>query len=61
MKNITKIIFIAALIVGCITIFYACKEDFLAAQPYGQYGSEQIKNKKGLDALLVGAYGVLDG
>lgn len=42
-------------------ILYGCKKDFLDAQPYGQYGSEQIKNKKGLSALLTGVYGVLDG
>ena len=44
-----------------ILIFYGCKKSFLDAQPYGQYGADAIKTKKGVDALLVGVYGVLDG
>ena len=42
-------------------VLQACKKSFLDAQPYGQYSSELISNKKGLDALLVGVYGILDG
>lgn len=49
-----------ALTTGAL-ILQACKKSFLDAQPYGRYSSELIKNKKGLDGLLIGAYGVLDG
>lgn len=49
-----------AVITGTL-ILQACKKSFLDAQPYGQYSSDLISNKKGLDALLVGVYGVLDG
>ncbi|MEP6845102.1 MAG: RagB/SusD family nutrient uptake outer membrane protein [Panacibacter sp.] len=45
-----------------ITIFlFACNKTFLDAQPFGQYGLQQVKNKKGVEALLIGVYGVLDG
>jgi len=54
------------LVLGCTVItgtliLQACKKSFLDAQPYGQYSSDLVSNKKGLDALLVGVYGVLDG
>lgn len=48
------------LILG-ITILQSCKKKYLDAQPYGQYGEAQVANKKGIDALLIGVYGVLDG
>lgn len=44
-----------------IIIFQACKKSFLDAQPYGQYETSLIKNLKGLEGLLIGTYGVLDG
>lgn len=63
MKNKIGIkVFILITFMGLFAIvFYGCKKSFLDAQPYGQYGSDQIKNKKGLTALLTGVYGVLDG
>ncbi len=51
---------ITAVIAGAI-LLQACKKSFLDAQPYGSYTTNLIKNKKGLDALLIGVYGVLDG
>ncbi len=41
--------------------FCACKKEFLDPNPYNLYQPEQLYNKKGLDGLLVGAYGMLDG
>jgi hypothetical protein len=42
--------------------FYGSSKSYLVAEPLGQYATDQIKNKKkGLVALLVGVYGVLDG
>lgn len=41
--------------------FCACKKEFLDPNPYNLYQPEQLNNKKGLDGLLVGAYGMLDG
>lgn len=47
-----------ALTAGIVT---ACKKSFLEPQPYGQYSPEQLKSKRGIDGLLVGVYGILDG
>src|SRR6478735_6934159 len=54
-------IIVICLVMVSAVIFYGCSKSYLDAKPYGLYGSDQIKNKKGLDALLVGVYGVLDG
>src|SRR4051812_38800371 len=54
------LVFGLALISGTL-ILQACKKSFLDAQPYGQYSTDLIKNKKGLEGLLVGAYAVIDG
>ncbi len=40
---------------------WACKKSFLETSPYGQYGDDQLNNAKGIDAVLIGAYGMLDG
>ncbi len=39
----------------------SCKKSFLEPLPFGRYSSDQISNKKGVEALLVGAYGMIDG
>ena len=39
----------------------ACKKDFLDPQPYGRYTPEQLQSTKGIEGLLTGAYGMLDG
>lgn len=39
----------------------SCKKSFLEPQPFGRYSQEQIQNKKGVEGLLVGAYGMIDG
>lgn len=59
--NNIRLLSITASIILSAVFLYACNKTFLDAQPYGQYGQEQIKNKKGLEALMVGVYGVIDG
>lgn len=59
--NNIRLLSITAAIILSAVFLYACNKTFLDAQPYGQYGQDQIKNKKGLEALMVGVYGVLDG
>lgn len=56
-----QLIVISLTLISGMTILYACKKSFLDAQPYGQYLADQVKNKKGLEGLLIGVYGVLDG
>ena len=38
-----------------------CKKTFLDPQPYGRYAPEQLQSKKGIEGVLTGAYGMLDG
>ncbi|NIG53019.1 RagB/SusD family nutrient uptake outer membrane protein [Chitinophaga sp. Cy-1792] len=42
-------------------MFVACKKSFLERPPYGALTEEIIANKDGVNYLLVGAYGALDG
>ncbi len=60
MKSLSKFILTTSIAVTLLTLS-ACKKDFLEPQPYGRYSAEQLENKKGIEALLVGAYGMLDG
>lgn len=60
MKSFSKYILIAGFGV-MILMLSACKKDFLEPQPYSFYSTEQLQNKKGVEALLTGAYGMLDG
>jgi len=59
MKN--KFLKISIAIVMLATGIWACKKSFLETSPYGQYGDEQLLSAKGIDAVLIGAYGMLDG
>jgi hypothetical protein len=53
------------LLFGFTTISFlglnSCKKEFLEPQPFGRYLPEQLQSKKGIEGLLVGAYGALDG
>ncbi len=60
-RNKFRLLVLSCTVITGTLILQACKKSFLDAQPYGQYSSDLISNKKGLDALLVGVYGVLDG
>jgi hypothetical protein len=58
MKRITySILSLAA--VGVIG--WSCSKSFLDKKPLGQLDANTLANKKGVEALLVGAYSVLDG
>ncbi len=39
----------------------SCKKKFLEPQPYGRYAPELLQSKKGIEGLLVGTYGLIDG
>lgn len=58
MKNILNRLAIPLFFVLGLT---ACKKEFLDPNPYNLYQPEQLQNKKGVEGLLVGAYGMLDG
>ncbi len=40
---------------------YSCKQDFLERTPPGALSAGTLANTKGAEALLIGAYSVLDG
>jgi len=52
---------ILLLILGVIGTFGSCKEEFLDIKPAGSLDESLLGNTKGIDALLVGAYSMLDG
>ncbi|ULQ53739.1 RagB/SusD family nutrient uptake outer membrane protein [Flavihumibacter fluvii] len=60
-NNKYKLRFTIPLLLLVTVGFWACKKSFLETTPYGRYGDAQLYNAKGIDALLVGAYGMLDG
>ncbi|MEX0987781.1 MAG: RagB/SusD family nutrient uptake outer membrane protein [Bacteroidales bacterium] len=44
-----------------LAISYSCSEDFLDKQPLGSTSETVFYNEKGIDALLIGTYGVISG
>ncbi len=57
-KKYSVIVYTAlALLIG----FNSCKKDFLNPKPYNRYTPEELQIKKGIEGILTGAYGMLDG
>jgi len=44
-----------------LAILFSCSEDFLTKEPMGSSSETVFYNEKGIDALLIGAYGLIDG
>lgn len=42
-------------------VTFSCKNKFLETVPQGELTAEQLKSKEGVEALLIGAYGLLNG
>lgn len=57
-KRYIKIVLASSLVAIGI---WGCKKDFLETSNYGQYSDDQVLSAKGIDAILIGAYGQLDG
>ncbi|RYU97263.1 RagB/SusD family nutrient uptake outer membrane protein [Emticicia agri] len=53
-----KKLIIIALLIGTN---FACSDEFFDIKPQGRASVDQLKNKNGVTALLVGAYSLLDG
>ena len=45
----------------CLTLATACSDKFLDVQPKAALAVSTLQNKAGVNALLIGAYGLLDG
>jgi hypothetical protein len=58
MKNKKSII--TAVLLSSVVI-YSCKDKFLEQPPLGVYDLASLTNKKGIDGMLINAYGTLDG
>ena len=58
MKKLRYIIACGAVITGLLVV--SCK-NYLSAPPQGSLASTVLQNQKGVNALLIGAYGALDG
>lgn len=56
-----KNILTTTLSVAGLLLFNSCGNEFLTREPQAQYSPSAIQNGPGLEALLVGAYGQLDG
>ena len=59
--NMKKNHILILIIVAVLGIVGACKEDFLNITPNGSLDGSVLGNKDGVDALLIGAYSMLDG
>ena len=61
MIPIKKYLFIFCTTSILMVVLNGCKKDFLDPRPFGRYTPEQLQNRQGIEGLLVGAYGMLDG
>ena len=53
--------FILLIILPLFGMFYSCRKDFLDVKPTGGLDQFVLATDKGIDALLIGAYSMLDG
>ena len=44
-----------------LAILFSCSEEFLTKEPLGSSSETVFYNEKGISALLIGAYGIIDG
>ncbi|TAH19552.1 MAG: RagB/SusD family nutrient uptake outer membrane protein [Cytophagales bacterium] len=58
-KSYLKIM--SGVLVGACLLTYSCKDSFLDVQPIGALSQSVLADKKGAEALLIGAYSLLDG
>jgi hypothetical protein len=60
LKTMKKIMIMMASLI-LLAILFSCSEDFLTKEPLGSSAETVFYNEKGLSALLIGAYGCVDG
>lgn len=56
-----KFLYTVLILASVGVIAYSCSKSFLDKKPYGSLDENTLANKKGVEALLIGAYSVLDG
>ena len=52
---------IVIIMLAVIGVWDSCKSDFLTVAPTGGLDQGLLQNQKGIDALLIGAYSMIDG
>ncbi|MPR32889.1 RagB/SusD family nutrient uptake outer membrane protein [Salmonirosea aquatica] len=48
-------------VTALLAVVTACNDEFLTREPQGQYSPTALKSADGVEGLLLGAYGMLDG
>ena len=61
MLTFHKKITVSALTITGLLVLNACSDQFLTRPPQGQYSPASLANSKGIEGILIGAYGMLDG
>jgi len=61
MKTKTRYLLLAGITALIFIGNNSCNKDFLEPQPFARYTPEELQSQKGIEGLLVGAYGILDG
>ena len=61
MKTNKRYLFIICTVLVLMISFNSCKKTFLDPRPYGRYTPEQLQSLKGIEGVLTGVYGMLDG
>src|SRR5687768_10388001 len=56
-----KIFYVFISLTLATAIIISCRQSFLERTPKGALDENTLANKKGVEALLIGAYSVLDG
>lgn len=61
MKQISRYLIVSGIAIAAFMAFSGCTKEYLEPQPFSRYSTEQLQSKKGIEGLLLGAYGMLDG
>jgi hypothetical protein len=61
MNTFHKKLFISAFTVAGLVVLDGCNDSFLTRPPQGQYSPASLSTLKGIEGILIGAYGMLDG
>ncbi len=59
--NIMKKLSIIMVTIFLSAMFYSCSEDFLTKEPWGATSENIFYDENGINALLIGLYGIIDG
>ena len=61
MRTIHKKITLSVITLASMLVLDGCKDTFLTRPPQGQYSPASLTNSKGIEGILIGAYGMIDG